>query len=296
MKKFMRVLIVVFVLGVAGAVSLGMVDFAGEEVRAVEEFPEEAIQDIEVEATSMDVEVQSSDSDQIAVTFEGTTRGNDEPYYRVDREGETLKIEQIPRNQFSFFPFFAGDDANLRIAIPERMFDHFALETTSGDMTISKVQAGEAHINSTSGSIELKESTIEDRLSLETTSGDVYGSSNTIQNASYQTTSGSISDQSPQGETFDYRTTSGDLEVKRSQVARNTNIQTNSGDVSFLHSSSPESLAVEFSSNSGEAVVDAEGMVYETKTEHSFLGKTGENDVRQLNVRTQSGDFHLEKE
>ncbi|WP_406944196.1 DUF4097 family beta strand repeat-containing protein [Halobacillus sp. SY10] len=298
MKKFLIGVVSVFIVGLVGlGVSLLTMDRFKEEVRAMEAYPVKNVQHIDIQLSSMDVELYPSKEDEIHVFAKGETRKEEEPFYQVKLENGGLEIQQTEQKGFHLFSFFRAKDATLKMEVPEKMFNRLTMETTSGDMMISNVQVQEANLTSTSGSIDIKESMFGKDFALKTTSGDVKVNSNTIPNGSYHTTSGSISDERTQGERINYQTTSGDLEVERRHPIQGTKVQTNSGDVSFLYQSPAGSLAVDFGSNSGEPVIEWDSMVYKDKSDHKVIGMTGEeNAANQLKVRTQSGDFNLKKE
>ncbi|MBN8233895.1 DUF4097 family beta strand repeat protein [Halobacillus kuroshimensis] len=298
MKKFIIGVFSVFIIGLLGlAVSVLTMDRFKQEVRANEEYPVKNVQSIDVQMTSMDVEVSRSNDDKINVSSKGETRKEDESFYQVNLEHGGLEIHQTEQKDFQLFSFFRAKDAKLKMEVPDKMFNRLTMETTSGDVMISNVQVQEANINSTSGSIEIKKSIFEEDFTLKTTSGDVKVLSNTIHNGKYHTTSGSISDERTEGERINYQTISGDLQVNRSLPVKGTKVQTDSGDVSFLYHTSSESLALDFESNSGDPVIEWVDMVFKDKSDHKIIGMTSEeNSANQLMVRTQSGDFSLQKE
>lgn len=90
------------------------------------------------------------------------------------------------------------------------------------------------------------------------------------------------------------KTLSGSIEKKGTYLQQDTNLESMSGFITVETAQKPKSLNVCFESMSGKGEVKWDGITYEKKSDHNFIGNFGSGKVK-LKVSSMSGDFTLRK-
>ncbi|WP_053217170.1 DUF4097 family beta strand repeat-containing protein [Virgibacillus senegalensis] len=295
MKKWIVTLLTILIVGMAGIITIYLTTgISRASVIAEESFQAGEITRIQVAATSMNVTVKSQSSDQIEATVKGDVleKDQDEQLFQIEKTDDMILITQKEKT-LGFLPWDTVKNLQVTVSVPEKSYDKVSIETTSGDIVLDHVETVSVQIASTSGDVDLTGNKITDSLMIEATSGDIQAEKNTIDSASIKTTSGTITNQQAEGSRFEYEATSGDVVLSHSDEVEEVNIQTTSGDVSTEYEMPLEQFEADFQSSSGDAAVHAEDMLFEEKSEHRIRGFIGENPVHILKVRTDSGDFIL---
>ncbi|WP_371069217.1 DUF4097 family beta strand repeat-containing protein [Sediminibacillus sp. JSM 1682029] len=297
MKKWIVSLLTILIVGIAGMITIYLTTgISRASVIAEESFQAGEITRIQVAATSMNVTVKSQSSNQIEATVEGDVleKDQDEQLYQMEQTDDTLMITQKEKeNRLGFFPWDTAKKLHVTVSVPEGLYDKVSLETTSGDIVLDHVETSSAQITSTSGDVDLTGNKITDSLMMEATSGDIQAEKNTIESASIKTTSGTITNKQVEGSRFKYEATSGDVVLSHSSEVEEVDIKTTSGDVSAEYGLPQDRFEVDFQSSSGDGRVSMEDVLFEEKSEHNIHGFIGENPIHVLKVRTNSGDFKL---
>jgi DUF4097 and DUF4098 domain-containing protein YvlB len=129
------------------------------------------ISEINVNAKSADVSFSKTQSDEIKVSITGSENSNSKDMYTVSQSGGVLQITQDYNWGFSFF-FFGPFNQHISITLPESYKKDLALKLTSGDITFNgDYTFGKADIYKTSGDL-VAGSITADTFTLKSTSGD----------------------------------------------------------------------------------------------------------------------------
>lgn len=292
MKKIAAGVCLFLVVLVSGVVFYSLWD--NPEVNAVTEYEDQEVERIEIEVTSMDVDIQTASVPRVEMRAEGKT---DQPLFTYHYSEGAMHIEEVERKGIRLLPFSPFKDASLSIVLPEKKYEDLTMQASSGDIRIEGMAAASLDIKTSSGSVDMVNNEIQKTLAIETSSGDITGEAVTAGVRTYITKSGSVTEEGADGGETMVTTASGDLSLTGMQAHTGLEVETNSGDVQVnFASSSLEDGTVSFMSRSGEAVVNWDGLLYEEKKEHAFKAVLGNGDEGNvIRIETQSGDLHLNK-
>ncbi|TLS37964.1 DUF4097 family beta strand repeat-containing protein [Pseudalkalibacillus caeni] len=275
MGKFIRIALLVLIVGVAGSLfTIYQADgFSFKTVKINDQKTVKAsgIDSIEVDTSSIDVNIVPTKGKDIRIELDGkvSEKLKDKIRLRVHENGDTIKIDIEERNSFKFGVTIKSLD--LTVQVPEKRFENITVDTSSGDIEVEDVEADGFHFSASSGDVtasNLKAASI----SIDTSSGDMV--LNDLQ--------GSL-----QGEA-----SSGRIMLDTKKITDDIEFNTSSGNVEIESAVQPDALILEFDGSSGEGNVDLKGMDYKVKEEHEIRGSIGKNGPKLI-VNTSSGDFDL---
>jgi lia operon protein LiaG len=277
MKKVVYLMLVLFIIGIVG--TLMSVSASGGFSLDTYNVNDEAVVNnvdisrIEIDLSSSDVTVNSSDTDEITVEMYGKISKKLKKKLTLDvqEKGQTLKIGLAGEDQIIFNIGVLIVDTNVEVFIPQKMYDSIKIETSSGDILTQDLKAKETIFETSSGDITAK--------NLYTEVNRFHSSSGEME---LSNVTGDIEAESSSGDMIiDYVNANGNLDAK-----------TSSGDVTVSYQNESNSLAIDFQGSSGEGDVSLDGVKYEEKSENSIRGVIGSGSFK-LKVETSSGDFSL---
>ena len=227
-------LIIFMIYGMSGKIS-----FFGKNVKLVDEikYNDININSVKVDVKSYDIEVTSSDTNEIAIEIYGNekTKKNTE----ITNSNGVLRINQ----KRSIICFGFCYTSNIVIKLPKSYQGKFDINNVSGDI-ISRIDflENDNSITSTSGDIELptitsgtiKSVSGDIKISylktgkVKTTSGDIEITS--FENGEITSISGEIEIDNFIG-SGSIETTSGDIRLNKFEILGNTTINSTSGDI-----------------------------------------------------------------
>ncbi len=254
-----------------------------------------AIRNLDIKTTAADIEVVVGGQDQIVATLGGNDR-QDQSEFNVTQDGQTGHIElNAPNSMFNIQLWDEG--VTLKVTVPAKDWDQVTVATSSGDITLSDLQAQTLSVESSSGDQHLNGLNIQGQATINSSSGDLTGRNNTMGNAKWQTTSGDVDSEQLKGQQSDLQTSSGDISYVQSELSPNVQLTTSSGDVDVTLTGNTDSLQVQSDSDSGSADVDLDNMEFQNRSEHNVLGTIGQGQAKyHLKVNTSSGDVDISKD
>ncbi len=133
---------------------------------------DEAFENVDVNVNSADVQVFASTCDEWKV--ESTEY--DKVHYQVEVKDDTLVIRRVDERKW--YEHIGIDlsfiSENVKIYLPEKMFESIELKSTSGSVTVNEGLTCESLVaKSTSGAVRVYSVTAEDVITAKTTSGQV---------------------------------------------------------------------------------------------------------------------------
>lgn len=293
-KKFVICLAITMVASfvIAGIILAvtGNFSIATEQIDESKTFDVGGVNEIYLDMVSTDINIISTDEEEIRVHFYGVVSTNikkDMPSLVAYKSGDELRIEIVrPKIVLIGFSIFR---TNLDVYIPESSIEALKIETVSSDTSVSNLKvdkfsfgavsgdfkgeslfASDLKINSTSGDISLKE--YKGDININNVSGDVVledGDPN--DNIEVVTVSGEVYVEQEDPSNTNIRTISGGVEINLSKDARfYLKAKTVSGDIE-------NSFPIKITSSGGR---DLEGIVG--------------SDEKEINLSTTSGDIDID--
>jgi lia operon protein LiaG len=294
MKKVVVPLVIVVVAIVVGY----LVNLQLKTVSIVEgqEIDVDDIHHLSIQTTATDIELIPSSSNQVTVSLDGEIKSGTNDTYQLeieeDRKQQKLTISYVTNTKGFRWSLGSEENVTLQVALPERAYKEFEITTTSGDIHIQSIEAEEMKVHSTSGDQSIEESLVTGTLSLQATSGDISLSANTFHHFTIETTSGDVHHRNFKSKNGSIHTTSGDVSVLLEEMIPSLRTNSTSGDVSIQFGKEPESLDLIFTTNSGEADVNLENMIFDEGSERK-VGRIGKGENHLL-IQTTSGDLTVE--
>lgn len=317
MKKFVYLLIVLFVIGVTGTLlsvsASGGFSMDTYSVTDKEVIPAQDIQSLSVDLSSTDLTVIPTEDKEIKVELEGKISKKLKKKIELDvkESDKTLKVGLRNENQIQFNIGVLIVDTDVTIFLPEKLYDSITLTTSSGDITIQDLQGDGITLKASSGDIVAENSKAKESFKIDTSSGEITSKNNEAGRfemsassgdllivdqkaieAVLKTSSGEMNLENIIGD-LSAEASSGDIFVANEEVRGNIHVETSSGDIKIDFAQKPTSLAFEYKGSSGEGTIGLESVVYDEKTEHEILGKIGSGKYK-LKANTNSGDFYLD--
>ncbi|MDQ6422120.1 DUF4097 family beta strand repeat-containing protein [Paenibacillus sp. LHD-117] len=274
-------------------------------------FATDRLLNVEIESNSLDVDVVRGIGDDIVVTLKGraTKAEADDLQLSAEEDGDTLKLSLQSNNGFHIG--FNWSNVKLTVELPDQTWDSFSAELNSGDLSIDSAEFNNAELNTNSGDIKAESITALTNLKVVANSGDISLEEVTGKTVELENNSGDLTIDRYEADLiqFDIRSGdvsledgvaqlngeagSGDIRLNADDLEYNTDLKAGSGDIIINLSRDPESLAVQFSSGSGDCIVRKDGFVEQGKNGDSDAnGSFGSGDLK-LSARTSSGDIVL---
>ncbi|MBN9654053.1 DUF4097 family beta strand repeat protein [Halobacillus sp. GSS1] len=251
----------------------------------------EEIKNLQVDSTSVDVEVVKSDSDEWRITLSGTVYENDKEHFVLfhEQQAENLNVRVVEEK--TKFGVQMRKDMKLLIEVPAETIGSIRVETSSADIDVAGLTTNHSTFTASSGDVTIAD-VIQENLQIQTSSGDVLLKKVQSRNTDIHTSSGELF-----GEKFDYGTgvfgsSSGEIRVQATKMLGDVKAATSSGDIRFFYEEEPSSCKLIYQSNSGEAKINWTGLHYEVKKENEVRGTKADGEFH-LTAETSSGDLRV---
>jgi DUF4097 and DUF4098 domain-containing protein YvlB len=207
------------------------------------------VEEIEIETTATDVTLERVESETAEITLNGRYPGESDPLL-VNTEGSKLEVrvrETDTDNKFKFNITFDESEGGLLLRVPAGV-RKITVKTVSGDVHAKKMQLKDLAVKSVSGDVNLDDAKLQELL-FQSTSGDLNAEQLEAEKVSGKTISGDLSltlhSLEPR---MELNSTSGDIELRfRSEPNLKVDFKTVSGEVdadmgskSISHSGSQE--------------------------------------------------------
>jgi|GEM_PF-6983264 len=300
MKKAGWIVLLALILGGAGTLfSFQATKSLEDEKRQIhkeETFTANDVREIHVDRSSADVQIVEVESNQIQVTLSGYARKWKQYSYQLEEMNGKLKIKLEKNHGLGLsFGFIRGDDLKLLVEVPEQKLEFVKINTSSSEINLNDLQVHHLIASSSSGDIEVANLQMEEKLNIDSSSGDVTMTDIEGANAivDLSTSSGDIEGDGLLVHEMKADSSSGKVDISHERLAGNLTANTSSGDVTFSFEEEPSSFMLSYRSSSGDERIQLDGIHYERRAEHEVKGHKGDQQY-QIVVETSSGDFTLD--
>ncbi len=207
------------------------------EINQVKKVSAEGLQSLKVITTSADIKLKVDDVEKVSVKFTGSVKTNGdfkEPELLVEKKGDelTIKIKRYKKKRFIFINYNYSSNLKLVVVFPKTINKKLLVSSVSGDVEFNKVKFNKVSIDTTSGDI-LFDSILAKKILLDTVSGDIKGELISGGNFSIESTSGDVLIETVKGLEIICSTVSGCYSFDNVEVTGLVKIDSTSGDYKF---------------------------------------------------------------
>lgn len=248
---------------------------------------DETFSSLEIETSFTDIRIVKSTDGAVKAVCDETDRIT----YSVSVEDGKLEVNE--RDNRRWFEKLFAPDTTLTLYLPEGTWGELDIETSSGDILVSKeLTFSSVNIEVSSGDVDFS-ATVTGRTEIEASSGDVEFKSATLGETEVETSSGEVTfDRVTASGNLCVSTSSGDIDCEELTAVGQLKISASSGDVELWRCDAPN-IIIETSSG------DVDGSLLTGKT---FDAKASSGRVRvpddnaeggTCKIRTSSGDIEI---
>ncbi|BBH22775.1 hypothetical protein Back11_41200 [Paenibacillus baekrokdamisoli] len=304
------ILLVIGIIGMFGTFKDGnWLSLGTEKVEQKQSLEAAGIHNIHVELGSTNVKVVPTSSSEIKATLSGSAskKYKGKLHLMLEREGDTAKLTY--EDDIGFSIGFNILNVDIKLELPEAQWQSFILNSSSGNIEISKLSADSIVLEGSSGNIELSQLKTHS-LSAMLSSGNMDVLGITAETTRLESTSGNITLQDLKGDmvTVDVGsgniklldvdaklkadTSSGDIRAELQALEKSMAFDASSGNVTILSDKQPDSVQIKFNTSSGNLNNDWDGGQKSTNGEDVESLTFGNSGV-QIAVDTGSGNLSV---
>ncbi|WP_425447426.1 DUF4097 family beta strand repeat-containing protein [Dethiothermospora halolimnae] len=259
-----------FLLAFNDVIDIGMETHNIDEEKI---FDIENIDEIYIDTTSTDINVISTNESEVKAHFYGTVKGGYTsliPKLVAEEKGSNINIDINRKNVINIGFGFVSGDVKLDVYIPEKYEEDLKINTTSGDIEISRIKVNNFYLDSTSGDIS--------GIEMETVKSTI------------DTTSGEVDLEEYIGD-LNLESISGDINIEYKKFNNDMKIETTSGNVELLlPKDSKFNFAID--TTSGEIETDIPVTLKGDIDDDHLEGQVGDSD-NDINIDATSGDVEV---
>ena len=232
-----------------------------------------------------DVKIEKSGSDKCEIVHTG------KDYVRLDREvndGALVLKTVNTKGFFGRFSLFDFSSSQITVSVPEKEYEKLTVDTASGDVRISGLNAKSVTVDTASAGVYLNDMTLE-TLTLETTSGDISLTDVIVSGkAEIELTSGDSNLNNLSVGSLEIETGSGDVKIRDLFAEGSVDIETVSGDVEIFKANA-KSLSIDVTSGDIElqSFLATESITLEAASGEIDFDSC---DALKIRIETTSGD------
>ncbi|MBK3494529.1 DUF4097 family beta strand repeat protein [Viridibacillus sp. YIM B01967] len=224
---------------------------------------------VEILSSSIDIKVVEGSGDEAVFTLSGKTSSNLARKISLDvkKSGHSIVVNTKFKRTISFFNFNKGS-VHLKVALPKAAYEKISVNTSSGDVAYVDVAVKDLTIQTASGDIAGRNITADDDVELTSSSGDIIVQDMKMKNIIMDATSGDITGQSI--------TVDGDAKLTSS-----------SGDIS---TQDLRAKRIEMNTTSGDVAADYLAGEINAKTSSGDIAVLLDTADEHITLSTSSGD------
>ncbi|MNI16338.1 hypothetical protein D3C73_696660 [compost metagenome] len=288
------IVILIFTINSGNIFNMGSRFFNTEHINIDKAIDASNINKLVVQSASTDILVIKGQSDYIQLRLQGDVSSKYADRINLSAEPKDGTLEVGIDKSDGFNIGFSFTDIKLTVELPDKQWKELNIKANSGNIDLAQIKGDFIQAHTSSGNIQLNkiQST---KMNLKTSSGDIHAEEFISEQLTFNTSSGNATLIDGEAQLHG-ETNSGDIELQYEELLHHTELKTTSGSVAIELNKEPQSLALDYKSNSGNGDIDWSGFKYEEKNDDlSRIKGTFGNGNAKLKVNTNSGDFNLDQ-
>lgn len=191
-----------------------------------------------IQGKSVDIKLLPSENDEVYVALKGKATKRLAEQFQINTQDKndvlTIALEKTAAsNSKNVLDVFEQSFLKLEVKIPKKQWQKITLETTSGDVSIHNVTADDFLIQSSSGDLHLQQ-LVTQQLTIENQSGDVHGEAIEAAVLSTDIRSGDLIFKNVTTTDLVTKSTSGTQKLK-DVTTKSSQLQATTGDLKITH-------------------------------------------------------------
>ncbi|NGQ94338.1 DUF4097 domain-containing protein [Brevibacillus sp. SYP-B805] len=277
LKKVAVLAFLFFLIGVSGLLYLSIKNKAlpiqKTAVHEQKSVSGKDVSSVAIDTATADVRLTRSADDtiQIGLTGDSYIQAASGGLLEVRENGDALEIKVAEEERF--FDFGPGQDLNLQVALPEKIFDRLRITTQTGD-------------------VESSQPLQEKRFKLDTATGDIEINGFTGEEMQVSTSTGDMRLLHIDGG-VEINTATGSVEeLSLVRLAGNVGVETSTGDVVIRLETPPAAASLDVETNAGDLSVTLDHLNIAHQSERQLKASIGSGGPL-INVRSSTGDISI---
>lgn len=266
-KKLLITALLLIVIGVVGCIFTFKSIIKTNEINEEKSIDYENIDAIQINTIATNVEIiASKDQTQASFHLQGKIKSSKKPQLSVKVEGTKLIVDLKEKSNnfwFQIGPNISSGTLKLKVYVPEKLLNTFAIDTVSGDLYIENIQTN--------------------TLTFSSISGDINGEKLQSENTTIESVSGEVEIKEITGK-VNISSTSGDIELSMKDLIYPMQVESTSGDIEIQIENEPTDVAFQVNSVSGNI------HIFDKYTGNATIGKGS----ILAKIETISGDISVD--
>lgn len=262
-------------------------------VQKDENLPLDNFNKINVNFSSADIIVQSTDESNLRVVQKSTGKLKDEEKFVINKENDNIIIQR-KTSRVGFSIFNIGNlQESIEIYIPKSYTKSLDIQSSSGNVIFnSDISLNNINCTARSGNLQGETNINANDVNLKASSGNINVENLTSKNYKVNTSSGNIHIGSISG-SGEVAASSGNIRIKYKDISEYSNVSANSGNVNLIVS---EGLSFEFNGKCNSGDIDSNfDLNYKSKRGNEATAQVGSAPYKKINARTSSGNIDISK-
>ncbi|AGK99391.1 DUF4097 family beta strand repeat-containing protein [Clostridium pasteurianum] len=243
---------------------------------------------INVDFSSSDIIVQTTDEPNLRVIQKATSKLSEEEKFTINKENDNIIIKRGTfRSVFRIFDF--GE--KIEVYIPKTYTKDLDIQSSSGNVIFnSDIDLNNLSCTIGSGSLQSKGNVNVNVANLKANSGNISVKSLSSKSYKVNTSSSNIAVDSLSG-SGDAAASSGNVKINYKDISEYSNVSSHSGDVDLVV---PNGLSFQFNGRCSSGDIRSSfDLNYKNKKRNEATGQVGNGPYKKINASTNSGNIDI---
>ncbi|UZW14163.1 DUF4097 family beta strand repeat-containing protein [Clostridium pasteurianum] len=248
---------------------------------------------IEVNFSSADIIVQSTDESNLRIVQKSRGKLKEEEKFAINKENNSILVKRTTSHKvFSIFNI-GNLQESIEIYIPKNYAKDLDIQSSSGNIIFnSNINLNNISCVARSGNLQSETNINANNINLKANSGNINVENLMSKSYKVNTSSGNIHIGSISG-SGEVTASSGNVRISYKDISEYSNVSANSGNVNLVV---PEGLSFEFNGECNSGDIDSNfDLNYKNKRGNEATGQVGSAPYKKINVTTSSGNIDISK-
>lgn len=266
-------------------------DVSASTVQKDENIPLDSFNKINVDFSSADVIVQTTDEPNLRVVQKASSKLKEEQKFTISKENNTVTIKRNTSEMIFNIFNFGNFGEKIEVYIPKTYTKDLDIRSASGDVVFnSDIELNNINCFTSSGDFYGKNNISANNIILKSSSGDISIGDLISKSYKVDISSGDIKINSLSG-SGEVEAASGDITISYKDINEYSNVSAQSGNVKLLI---PKELSFQFTGKCSSGDINSNfDLNYKSKRGNEAAAQVGSGPYKKINANTNSGDIDI---